>query len=578
VRAYREGATRPYLGEGIAEEPWTPPTPVLDAVSLCADPPRLGIGGTVTLRRGRDPIFPLDAFNGSEECQIYGNERGSVAARVEIEQAGQYRFAVIDRSPSQPLGASLFAPQITLELRRDCLDHASGIDCTPGVFVTEQLEGIATTAQLDVALEPGTYFLITGGSVAEQGFTDISLAAWSDDVPIFSAATLPTPSPEPPGPLLRDDPAATPATEPAPRATIDRLARIVIEPERVTFARIDLTGHCMGRPVRLGSVPGEIDPEAARTCIGQAELAASPTPPGPAGGPSRIGTFAKDEPCALDDSTQSRVCIPSGAYVQGEKRSRRDEADLHRPATPAALHRFWIDRYELTVADFRRALSEGLVLAEEDLPEIGAGYASTLDDLQSPRQYCTWSVEAQGREALPITCIDWYAARALCRHRGGDLATSAQWVYAGFVAGHEGSSTHPWGEVPPSCRCEPGVEGCREVAFGRDKFSYSPCAEQDRFGPAEPLSLGGPQGDVSPLGIVGMAGNLREWLRDAAYPLDHPCFTEGIWDRWCDEPYATARMLRGSSFVGDVVSRTTYFWQPAQRIYDVGVRCVYPAP
>jgi formylglycine-generating enzyme required for sulfatase activity len=580
IRVFPEGATRLYRGEGLdAPVPWDPPTPKGSIEELCENVVELPVGGTVTLRRGRKTILPTwDAFNGSAECQLYGNVVGSVAARVTVTQGGHYGFAVVDTSPTLATESSQFLPQVTLELRRDCDDHDSGIACTHGMYVLANGYVEVHGARVEAELQPGAYHLVTGGVVQHNGVTDITLAAWSDDIPIFSKVSFELPPTEEPiGPWLRGDPAATPTSEPDPLRAIDRLAIVAIEPHHVRRQQLLLSGDCLGQPARLAEAAGTVVIDEASSCSGTGISSSAPSAPAPIDDetvPTSVqGTFAAGETCSEGDSSAHYVCVPSGAVELGSR--DYDRAGLNTPPRSAAIRRFWIDRTELTVADFRADLARGLDLPADDGPIDNPTFPASPAAVTDGRQLCTWSGVDLGREPLPLTCITWYGARAWCQFRGGELPSSAQWEYAALRAGHDKKSRLPWGDEPPSCACDGGDPSCRAAVFERDPLAYQTCIASG-FGPAPAAAIGGPNGDESPLGIVGLFGNVREWALDSALPLNHRCYQRAVWDPVCDEPFATARIQRGVSFVSRAIASTsTFFFQPAHRIYDTGVRCVY---
>ncbi len=588
IRVFPDGATRSYRGEKNA-----PPTtfePIVPATSLgelCASAPELALGGVVTLRRGRDSVVPaFGSFNGSAECKKYGNAVGSVAAHVVVTQPGLYHFAVIAVSPALPENSSSLLPQVTLELRKNCTDNSSGLACTYGMYILPGGYGQPFYSSVDAELQPGTYHLVTGGILEGNGVTDVTLAAWSDAIPLLSGATSTSPPVDETdlGPWTADDPASTPREEPEPARTIDRLIRVSVNPHERAFASVLLHGDCVGRAALLAASPGAVVADEARTCVSDPEVSEVAPPPEPSSpavmrdalphsARSRQGTFAVSEPCGPDDSDDRVVCVPSGAFLLGGT-DRFDEAGLDGPPRTAAIHRFFVDRYELTVADYRNDVSAGLALRVDDTPFNNPSAPTSPSQFKSTEQLCTFSKKSLGRESLPLTCIPWYGARAWCQFRQGDLPSSAQWEYAALRAGRDRKTPYPWGETPPDCACDGSDSSCHAEVFGRDPFKNQVCIASG-FGPAPSADLGGDNGDTSPLGIVGLGGNVREWTLDSAHRLDHPCWSS-VWDPVCSEPFATARMQRGSSFVQSAYAGTsTFFWQPAQSPYDVGVRCVY---
>jgi hypothetical protein len=94
-------------------------------------------------------------------------------------------------------------------------------------------------------------------------------------------------------------------------------------------------------------------------------------------------------------------------------------------------------------------------------------------------------VTACGDPAVPLTMLDWHAARALAEALGGRLPTSAEWEW---MAGH-GKRRYPWGDD------DPGVAhaNLREAGLGR------------------PVPAGSHPAGTTPEGITDVAGNVWEW-------------------------------------------------------------------
>lgn len=190
------------------------------------------------------------------------------------------------------------------------------------------------------------------------------------------------------------------------------------------------------------------------------------------------------------------------------------------PEQPATVLPFYLDKYEVTVARFRRfvAAIEG---SPAYRPEPGAG-AHPLDAssgwqqgypelpaLASATKAClhttqTWTDTPDQNENLPISCVSWHLAFAFCVWDGGRLPMEVEWEYA--AAG-----------------------GAWELTF--------PDASSGRTAPTPTQALFGNNHDGVPWAVgtgtwrgvwghADLAGNLVEWTRDNYDPVAYtgvPC-------------------------------------------------------
>lgn len=87
--------------------------------------------------------------------------------------------------------------------------------------------------------------------------------------------------------------------------------------------------------------------------------------------------------------------------------------DDEKPGRKIYLDAFSIDKYEVTVAEYRRRVEAG-----------GKGCASP-----GTGESCNWGT--QGRENHPINCVDWNQAQAYCQWAGKKrLPREVEWEKA----------------------------------------------------------------------------------------------------------------------------------------------------
>jgi formylglycine-generating enzyme required for sulfatase activity len=162
---------------------------------------------------------------------------------------------------------------------------------------------------------------------------------------------------------------------------------------------------------------------------------------------------------------------PLGAHCDDRKIFFLAEAQVHE----VTVSPYTIDRTEVTVAAYARCEAAGV---------------------------CTPRAHGQrdprfDRPDLPVTYVDWDAARAFCAWAGGRLPTEAEWELA--ARGSLGRQ-YPWGEVYNGFLCNHGA------------FAPDPSDASDGFAGLAPVGSF-PDG-ATPSGIVDLAGNVAEWVAD----------------------------------------------------------------
>lgn len=238
-----------------------------------------------------------------------------------------------------------------------------------------------------------------------------------------------------------------------------------------------------------------------------------------------------------DKDSMEMMYVPAGSFMMGSSTGETDESPVHE----VYLDAFWIDKYEVTNAQYQQCVEDDFCVtlpvsldshAHEsyyDNPEF-ANYPVIYVGFYQAFDYCLWAGDRNGL-AVP---------------------TEAQWEKA---AKGTDERVYPWGNQTPDCSLV-NEAGCNNdtVAVG----SYS-------------------QG-ASPYGVMDMAGNVWEWTRDyydenyyRTSPRENP---EG------PEEYSDMRVIRGGSFgEGDDNQRTTrrYSAWEGSVWFSLGFRCAITA-
>jgi eukaryotic-like serine/threonine-protein kinase len=201
---------------------------------------------------------------------------------------------------------------------------------------------------------------------------------------------------------------------------------------------------------------------------------------------------------AADGAEIAYVC--EGEFLMGSTDSDPKAGIDEKPAHPIYLEAFWIDRAEVTnaqYAEFLNALGGHTgTCGGHDCAEtkVDDKYSHILRRSQEGR----YIVEG-GFEDHPVTQVTWYGAQAYCEWVGARLPTEAEWEKA--ARGDDGR-LYPWGNDAPDCH----------------RAQYGDCG-------GATVSVGSKLAGASPYGVVDMAGNVWEWVADwydAAYYASSP--------------------------------------------------------
>jgi formylglycine-generating enzyme required for sulfatase activity/tRNA A-37 threonylcarbamoyl transferase component Bud32 len=222
------------------------------------------------------------------------------------------------------------------------------------------------------------------------------------------------------------------------------------------------------------------------------------------------------------------VYVPGGTFQMGSDESDPDAYDDEFPQHSVTLDGFWIDRMEVTNAQYRQCV------------EAEACQAPTT---------CDWGEPTYGKAAKthhPVVCVDWSAAVDYCEWAGARLPTEAEWEYA--ARGPDGL-IYPWGNSPPDntlLNYAESVGATTEVGSYPDGASW--CKALD------------------------VAGNVWEWVADwyDDYPPEAQANPAG-------PETGENKVLRGGGWgvIQDPV-RAAYrnSDSPGARYHFVGFRCV----
>ena len=237
----------------------------------------------------------------------------------------------------------------------------------------------------------------------------------------------------------------------------------------------------------------------------RAVATAAPASPGP----------TTNQPPAVPEGM---VRVPGGSFEMG----RNDADEFERPAHPVTLAPFFIDRTEVTNAQYQRFVRE-------------TG--------RRPPAHWTAGQYPDGEAEFPVVNVSWNDASAYAGWAGKRLPTEEEWEFA--ARGTDGR-LYPWGRD-----WQPGRANAKDGGAGR-------VVEVGRY----------PDG-ASPYGALDLSGNVWEWTRGSAVNYADPgaILAPGI-------------VIRGGAY--DVTpdrATATYrgIVQPEKGYEKTGFRCVRDA-
>ncbi|MBD3184083.1 SUMF1/EgtB/PvdO family nonheme iron enzyme [Candidatus Poribacteria bacterium] len=224
-----------------------------------------------------------------------------------------------------------------------------------------------------------------------------------------------------------------------------------------------------------------------------------------------------------DDSPM--VLIPAGEFQMGSESGGDDEKPVHI----VYLDDFYIDKYEVTNARYKKFLDE--------------------TDHREPGY---WKDPNYNSPDHPVVGISWEDARAFCKWAGKRLPTEAEWEKAarGGLVGKK----YPWGDE-----------------IDHDKANYYGTGGKDKWEYTSPVGSFPP----NEYGLFDMAGNVWEWCADV-YDSKYYSVSEKKNPKGPES--GVFRVLRGGGWIPNDVEHLRVSYRGAlkqtQSHCGFGFRCV----
>lgn len=221
------------------------------------------------------------------------------------------------------------------------------------------------------------------------------------------------------------------------------------------------------------------------------------------------------------------------------------------PVNTVFLSPYWIDKYPVTNARFKKFVEDGGYQNRKFWSVQGWEFVKE----KNVTEPLYWFDPLWNQPEQPVTGVSWWEAMAFSVYEGKTLPTEAQWE----MAAGSGTDTYPWGEAPPSEEMANYAPGCEPAELKRSSTKVN----------AYPQA-------ASRVGCHDMAGNVNEWCIDNVS-------NNYNWDYYRINPVyliqeGLPHIVKGGSGLHDednlrCASRDSY--DPGLRDNIVGFRCVF---
>ncbi len=283
-----------------------------------------------------------------------------------------------------------------------------------------------------------------------------------------------------------------------------------------------------------------------------------------------------------EDTPENMVWIPGGEFSMGAADPQgidHNHVGMQATTDSRPIHRvyvdsFWMDRTEVTNAEFRRFVDSTKHITTAEKPLSKDEYPDTSPDmlvpgsvvfsapekavpLSEPLRWWAWvkganwnhpegpSSNIDSRDQFPVIHVSFFDAEAFCRWAGKRLPTEAEWEFA--ARGGLSGKLYAWGD-----EFRPQEKWMANTFQGHFPDTNT---QSDGYLTAAPVA----QFPANAYGLFDIAGNVWEWVSDWYRPdyyaqlareneiPRNPKGPSSSFDP--DEPGPAKRVHRGGSFL-----------------------------
>ena len=239
---------------------------------------------------------------------------------------------------------------------------------------------------------------------------------------------------------------------------------------------------------------------------------------------------------SMSEPPQGMVLVPAGEFTMGT--DDPNAPDDQRPARKVNVDAFYIDKHEVTNAQFKEFISADGYNKREYWTKAGWDFIQKERKLpvDPPEMYritapLGFGINSVSKEPNhPVIGVSWHEAAAYAKWSGKRLPTEAEWEKA---ARGTDARIYPWGNK-----------------FDFSKLNYFP--HHEKLSPVGSYPKG-----ASPYGVLDMAGSVAEWCADNMDDKGTKAVRGGGWD-------AIRLQLRCTHRESQL---------PTLQYYNIGFRC-----